>query len=105
MSTSTRTLDIPSDPLKRRTWVLYQLKLRGRTISALARDERVTREAIYKTFILPNSHLEPVIAGAIGLTVRQLFSERFADDGARLYSTRERSRASRSRNVQQRGAA
>lgn len=92
MQTPPETLELPKNPAVRRAWLVYQLRLRGLTISELARREGVSRVAISRTMVMPNSHLEPVIARVLGVTPRELFAERFDVSGRRLHPTRERQR-------------
>lgn len=107
MTTLTTTLTVPKEPAFRRAWLVYQLKLRGLSLRELGRREGVSYESIASTMVSPNAHLEPVIAKALGLTVRQLFPERFDNTGRRLHRTRERqrSRAAERGNIKAGGAA
>lgn len=86
--------NIPSNPAERRAWVLYQLKLRGLSLSSIAREEGVVQQAVSNALLIPSSHLEEAIARAIDVPVRDLFPERFAADGRRLNPTRSRNRIS-----------
>jgi lambda repressor-like predicted transcriptional regulator len=94
MQTPHVTSDLPKNPAGRRAWLLYQLKLRGLTVAALARENGVSREALYGAMNKPSSHLERTIASALGVGVRQLFPERFDErSGRRLSSTRAPNRS------------
>lgn len=101
------TLDIPKMPAERRAWVIYQLRIRGLSLSRLARDEGVSHQAMSLAFTTSSSHLQETIAKAIGLTARQLFPEYFDASGNRLTWTRERQRSTRPArdNVQSEEAA
>tara|TARA_R110000868_G_scaffold225568_2_gene477831 strand:- start:36936 stop:37253 length:318 start_codon:yes stop_codon:yes gene_type:complete len=101
------TEDIPKEPAVRRAWILYQLKIRGLSLSSIACDENVSATAVANALLNPSSHLEEVIAEHLGLKARDLFSDRFSRSGERLNQTkpRNRSSASASRNVENRGAA
>jgi lambda repressor-like predicted transcriptional regulator len=88
MPTPKRTIDIPTNPVARRAWVMYQLKCRGMSLSDLARLEGVNRRSTAMALIHPNAHLRPVIAKAIGLTHQVLFPEDFGPDGRYLLKTR-----------------
>lgn len=101
MEPQNETLDLPKNPAMRRAWLVYQLRLRGLTVRELARREGVSHVALSRTMFLPSSHLERVIAKALGTTVRQLFAERYGSDGQRLHATRapQRSRAARRGNL------
>lgn len=93
MSNVKTILDVPKEPAVRRAWVIYQLSIRGRSLRQLALSEGVYPQAMSTALVAPNVHLEPVIAKAIGLTVEQLFPERFDDTGRRIARTREKSRS------------
>lgn len=107
MATDQTPLDIPKEPVHRRAWVIYQLRLRGLSLRRLAAKAGVSQQAMSEALIRPHSHLEPVIAAAIELTVEQLFQERFDANGNRLIRTREMQRSSgaKPRNVKGRRAA
>ena len=57
--------------------------------------------------LAPNSHLDWVIAEALGLTAQQLFPERFTANGERIHQTRPqyRSTAQKKTTVQNERAA
>ena len=104
---STR-LGIPKNPVERRAWIIYQLHIRGLSLRGLAREEGVSQQAMSACLIGPNSHLEPLIANAIGLTPVQLFPERFSRSGVRLGWTRLQNRkdsASGPNSQRQKGTA
>lgn len=103
----TDSLTPPSSPTARRAWVIYQLRLRGRSLTSLARENGVTAQAVSNALVLPSSHLEKVIAGALGLSVPALFPERFSPNGQRLTFTRapERNMHGSGRNRRSAGAA
>lgn len=89
MSISAETVSLLKEPAKRRAWVAFQLRLRGSSFSELARELGVSRQAIGQALLVPSSHLEPAIADALGITVRQLFPDRYDASGRRLFRTRE----------------
>lgn len=89
MTTDLTTLDVPKNPAERRAWVVYQLRIRGLSLRALGRRVGVTQQAMSNTLSGPNSHLEPIISEAIGLTPQQLFPERFTKAGSRIGWTRQ----------------
>lgn len=105
MSSLTTTLPVPKEPGFRRAWLVYQLRLRGWSLAELARQEGVNYEALARTMVEPNSHLEPIVARVLGTTVQELFPERFDKNGRRLHRTRERSRARQPRNSKAGGAS
>jgi len=101
------TVTVPKNPAERRVWILGQLRLRGTSLRRLAAQEGVSPQAMSNALMCPSSHLEEVIAAALGLTVQQLFPERFDDHGNRLGWTRTQQRSTRpaGRNVEEGQAA
>jgi Ner family transcriptional regulator len=89
------TTDLPKNPAARRAWLTYQLRIRGRSVSELARANGVSREALYGAMNTPSSHLERAIAGALNLAPQQLFPERFDGRGRRLSQVRAPNRSTR----------
>jgi Ner family transcriptional regulator len=88
MATVPATLDIPKEPTQRRAWVGYQLKIRGSSLRRIALDNGVSHQAVGQALMAPSFHLERVIAKAIGLSVQDLFPERYLVDGTRKLTTR-----------------
>ena len=84
MSTPSPTIQIPTDPHQRRKWVIYQLHTRGRSLSAIARDLGIDRRATSLALVRSARRVEAAIAAELGLTARQLFPERFDEEGRRL---------------------
>lgn len=82
-STNKDTFDIPTDPFIRAAWVVFQLRKKNSSLRKIAEAEGVTPSAISGALYSPSSHLEDVIAAALDLTARQLFSERFDETGDR----------------------
>lgn len=107
MTNENTTLDIPKEPASRRAWVIYQLRVRGLSLSQLAADIGVSQQAMSEALMRPSSHIEPVIAKAIGVSVEQLFPERYDAAGNRLFREREpqRSSGAKARNVKGRRVA
>jgi len=83
------------------------LRLRGRSLRSLALKEGVTAQAMGAALMAPNSHLEPVIAAALGLRPCDLFPERFNAAGERIARIRpiQRTTHRQSRNVESGEAA
>ena len=107
MSIEPSTLDVPKNPTERRAWVCYQLRLRGESLSAIARRIGVSTQAVSNALMTPSRDIEQAIAEAIGLTPEQLFPEWFDATGKRLVRTRPTQRSTRpdGRNDQQEQAA
>lgn len=101
------TVTVPKNPAQRRVWILGQLRLLGTSLRRLAAVEGVSPQAMSNALNLPSSHLETVIATALGLTAQQLFPERFDAAGNRLGWTRTPQRTTRAagRNVEEERAA
>ena len=84
MVTPIRTLTVPTEPMTRRPWVIYQLRLRGLSLRMLGAEVGVSHNALSKALLCPSLRLEKVLAEAIGLTVVDLFPERHDQAGNRL---------------------
>lgn len=95
MSNAPANLDVPKNPADRRAWIKFRLETKGLSLRGLARIEGVTHQAMSHALLGPSSHLQPVIAEAIGLTVHQLFPEWYDGNGERLGRIRERQRSTR----------
>lgn len=93
MSPPTGTINLPQNPSARRAWLTYQLRLRGLSIAALAREVGVSREALSNAMNAPSSHLEEAIAAALATKPQLLFPERFDRRGRRLSRTRAPNRS------------
>jgi len=89
MSTAIATLNIPKNPAQRRVWICGELRLRGTSLRRLAQKEKVSHQAMSAALVTSSSHLQAVIAAALGLTPQQLFPEYFDRSGNRLNLTRE----------------
>lgn len=71
---------IPDTPEQRREWIKYQLKVRGLSLSKLAREHGVTRHAFSKALISGSIRWDFVIAEAISFPVSVLWPERYGAD-------------------------
>jgi Ner family transcriptional regulator len=99
---SAQEREIFRNPTERRAWVIFQLKIRGRTLPSLAREQGVSQQALGAALSSPSQALEAAIADAVERHVTDLFPERFASDGRRLHLTRgpNRNSATSAHNVQ-----
>lgn len=97
------TVSVPKNPAERRVWIPSQLRLLGTSLRRLAAEEGVSPQAMSNALNLSSSHLETVIAAALGLTAQQMFPERFDAAGNRLGWTRTPQRSTRGvrRNVEE----
>lgn len=107
MTKASTSHQVPKNPAERRLWIWVNLRLRGTSLRRLAVENGVSQQAMSHALGNPSSHLETVIAEALGLTPQQLFPERFTEDGKRLGWTREPQRNTRpaGRNVEEEAAA
>ena len=67
---------------------MYQLKIRHCTLRGIAREAGITYHTLRGAFFQPSFPSEKLLADAIGLTVEQLFAERYDDDGNRIPNVR-----------------
>ncbi len=74
MSTSPR----PKEPHLLREWVKYELKLRGITLTSLAKKHGVGREMPSRVFRERQSKWEKIIADAMLMMPEELWPERYA---------------------------
>ncbi|MDZ7749366.1 MAG: helix-turn-helix domain-containing protein [Halofilum sp. (in: g-proteobacteria)] len=75
--------DIPADPVQRNEWIKFQLRLRGSSMSQLARRLGVTRQAVRNALAAPYPRMERAIAAEIGLEPEHIWPERYAGRAAR----------------------
>jgi Ner family transcriptional regulator len=93
MSSRSQTRDIPKRPTERRQWILFQLKLRGSNLSALARELGCTHQAvIHAAAGRPSQEIEKAIADKIGVRHVDLFPEHYDEAGERVPLARPRQR-------------
>ncbi len=70
--------DIPAHPLLRREWIKFQLRLRGITLSAIARELGVSRQALGQTLVSAYPRMERAIAAKLEMEPRDIWPERYA---------------------------
>ena len=71
-------LNVPNDPTERREWIKFQLRIRGSSLSAVAREMGVSRHATNLALAKPYPRMERAIAAKIGIPPCQLWPERYA---------------------------
>lgn len=71
---------IPADPMQRNEWIKFQLRIRGSSLSQLARDLGVTRQAVRNALSSRYPRMERVIAAEIGLNPETIWPERYRKD-------------------------
>ena len=72
-----------ASPTKRRVWIIENLRIRGKSLSSLARDLGVSRQAVFSAVKLanPGTRIAQAIADALGMPPATLFPERFDENG------------------------
>ncbi len=77
MSGPTDPSEIPQDPVQRNEWIKFQLRVRGSSLSKLARRLGVTRQAVRNALAAPYPRMERAIASEIGLEPHHIWPERY----------------------------
>jgi len=77
MSTGLDKEPVPQDPLQRNEWIKYQLRIRGSSMSDLARRLGVTRQAVRNALSGPYPRMERAIAHEIGRPPEHIWPERY----------------------------
>lgn len=75
---------IPTDPVQKRDWIKYQLKIRGLSLAKLAEQHNVSRGTFSKALINGSVRWDRVIAQAIEFPLGMLWPERYSSDGMPL---------------------
>lgn len=76
--------DVPSNAVERRHWAIYRLKIKGQSLTSVARDNDVSPVTLRQAFERPYPKMERAIAKALDVEVGTLFPERYGEDGRRL---------------------
>jgi Ner family transcriptional regulator len=71
------TLNLFRDPRDRRSWVIYTVRLQGRSLAQIAAANGVHKCTLYTAFLHPYPRMEKIIADAVGVTPQVLFAERY----------------------------
>jgi Ner family transcriptional regulator len=77
MSSPSDSREIPEDPVQRNEWIKFQLRVRGSSLSKLARRLGVTRQAVRNALAASYPRMERVIALEIGLDPEHIWPERY----------------------------
>lgn len=72
---------VPLEENARKEWIKFQLRVRGSSFSAIARELGVSRHAPRLALVKPYPKMERVIAGKLGLQPQQLWPERYDEQG------------------------
>lgn len=83
MSTGPDIKSIPKDPVHRNEWIKYQLRLRGSSMSQLARRLGVTRQAVRNALSSSYPKMERAIAHELGLPPEAIWPERYQSRGSK----------------------
>lgn len=78
MSGPSALSEIPRDPVQRNEWIKFQLRVRGSSLSKIARRLGVTRQAVRNALAAPYPRMERAIAVEIGLEPHQIWPERYS---------------------------
>jgi lambda repressor-like predicted transcriptional regulator len=81
-------VSVPTHPLERTLWVQQRLRLLGKSFSSIARERGWNRMSVGDAMRRPSYPQEVAIAEALGMSVRELFPERYGVDGQRLHLVR-----------------
>ncbi len=72
---------VPLEETARREWIKFQLRVRGSSLSAIARELGVTRHAPRLALVKPYPRMERAIADKLGLKPMELWPERYDENG------------------------
>lgn len=73
------TVNIPKKAPDRRAWIKYQLELKGWSLSALSKKHGYTRSAVQQALDRPYPKVEKIVASTLGMSVEQLWPERYPE--------------------------
>ncbi len=106
MELETLSSNVPNKPRIRGAWIVFQLRVAGSSLTALAAEQDVSVAAVSDAITHGSSErLERAVAESLHLPVQALFSERYDASGCRLRSQRKRTTTAKPRNVKGREAA
>lgn len=88
MALDANTKNLLSDPAKRRSWVLYQFKVRGSSLSAVARSHGYKPGTVFQVFNRNYPKMELFVANELEVEVAELFPDRYDDEGLPTYGWR-----------------
>lgn len=72
------TTNIPKKPEERRVWIKGQLELRKSSFADIARELKVSRQAVRKAMLKSYPKMEKAIAKKLGLKPEDIWPERYA---------------------------
>jgi len=83
MSNFWSSSDIPADASTRREWIKLMLHSKGWTLTQVAEDLQVSKQAVSLALRAPNQRIEQRIADILGIPVPRLFPERYSSSTGR----------------------
>ena len=87
MKIDNTTKQILRDPKNRRDWIIYQVRLQGRSLAQVASDAGVSRQCLYQVFNRPYPRMEKVLSDALGIEPKVLWPERYHATGLPVRGT------------------
>ncbi len=81
------SMPVPLDPKIRSDWIKYQLARRGLNLADLAKQLKISRQAVSQSLRAPNLRAQEAIAKAIDIAPEYLFPERYDADGNPCHRT------------------
>ena len=72
---------VPLEENARREWIKFQLRVRGSSLSAIARELEVSRHAPRLALVKPYPKMERAIAEKLQLEPQELWPERYDENG------------------------
>jgi len=98
--------EVPRDINARYQWLMRVLRARGCSFAAIAREAGVHRQSVIDACFRPSFALECALAAKLGMTVPELFPERYFG-GQRIHQIRGEndSRTSPESKLERAGAA
>lgn len=71
-------IKVPADPTERKAWIKYQLEIKGSSFADLARETGNSRQTVRKSLDIKYPKWDRAIADKIGLSVSDIWPERYA---------------------------
>src|SRR5690625_542235 len=94
--------EVPKTRKERVEWIKYQLRVRGSSLAAIAREQGVTRHAARIPLVRPYPRMERAIAEKLGCGPELLWTDRYDRDRRRTVKM-GRPRKSVTKNTPKRG--
>ena len=88
MSTNIISHSIAHDPRQRAAWVLYQLRLKGKSFKSVGAELGISNSNLRDALFRPNWRAERKLAETLNIPIEELFPERYDAMGNRLIEVR-----------------